>query len=91
MFHGCAALTTLPALPAVVLETECYSNMFSGCNGIKLSATKTDVCNTEYRIPTSGGGTTATDSLDGMFRETGGTFTGTPEINKTYYTSNELI
>ena len=40
----------------------------------------------------SGTGTTATDALTDMFTSTGGTFTGTPEINTTYYLStNNMI
>ena len=33
-------------------------------------------------------GTTATNALTDMFTSTGGTFTGTPSINTTYYLSN---
>ena len=52
---------------------------------IKLSATQTDTYTKEYRIPATGAGTTATNALSGMFTLTGGTFTGTPKINTTYY------
>ena len=62
--------------------------MFQDCTSIKLSTTQTGEYTVEYRIPTSGNGTTATDALIGMFTSTGGTFTGTPEINTTYYLSN---
>lgn len=37
----------------------------------------------------TGTGTTATDALINMFTSTGGTFTGTPEINTTYYLSSD--
>ena len=88
MFYGCTSLTQAPALPATTLANSCYYIMFYGCTGLKLSATQTGEYTVEYRIPTTGTGTTATDALTSMFASTGGTFTGTPEINKTYYLSN---
>jgi hypothetical protein len=85
-------LITAPELPAVELTTACYQSMFSGCTGIKLSAVQTDECWKEYRIPTTGEGQTVDGSAStlmsaiyGMFDGTGGTFTGTPEINTVYY------
>ena len=89
MFYGCTALTQAPALPATTLVIDCYFGMFSGCTSLKLSTTKTDEYTQEYRIPSSGTGTTATDALTDMFTSTGGTFTGTPEINTTYYLSSD--
>ena len=62
--------------------------MFSGCTSLKLSATKTEEYTIKYRTPMSGEGTTATGALTDMFGGTGGTFTGTPEINTTYYLSS---
>ena len=88
MFYGCTSLTQAPALPATTLANNCYNSMFQGCTSLKLSTTKTGEYTQEYRIPTSGTGTTATDALTNMFTDTGGTFTGTPEINTTYYLSN---
>lgn len=85
MFWGCTSLTQAPALPATSLAQECYYYMFYGCTGIKLSETQTGNYTKAYRIPTSGTGTTATNALNNMFSYTGGTFTGTPEINTTYY------
>uniref|UniRef100_UPI00258B204B dockerin type I domain-containing protein n=1 Tax=Ruminococcus sp. TaxID=41978 RepID=UPI00258B204B len=85
MFSGCTGLTTAPELPATTLAESCYEGMFSGCTGIMLSTTQTEECNTEYRIPSSGEGTTADCALIDMFDITGGTFTGTPDINTTYY------
>ena len=90
MFQGCTSLTTLPALPATTLDQGCYDGMFDGCTGIKLSTTNTGEYITSYRIPVSGTGTTAKDALTDMFTNTGGTFTGTPTINTTYYTSNAI-
>ena len=91
MFHGCTSLTTAPELPATTLTDYCYSAMFYGCTKIKLSTTQTGEYQTAYRIPISGTGTTATRALSDMFSSTGGTFTGTPSINTTYYTSNTVV
>ena len=89
MFQGCFALTQAPALPADTLANDCYESMFWGCTGLKLSSSKTGEYTQEYRIPTTGIGTTATDALTNMFNSTGGTFTGTPSINTTYYLSTD--
>ena len=88
MFQGCTSLTQVPALSATNLKRECYSNMFDGCTSLKLSSTQTGEYTQEYRIPSSGTGSTATNALVEMFTGTGGTFTGTPAINTTYYLSN---
>ena len=88
MFQGCTSLTQAPALPATKLAKNCYSNMFRDCKKIKVSSTRTGEYTVAYRIPKSGTGTTATNALNGMFTSTGGTFTGTPSINTTYYLSN---
>ena len=88
MFQGCTSLTQAPALPATTLVSNCYRKMFYGCTSLKLSSTQIGEYTQEYRIPTSGNGTTATDAFTDMFTSTGGTFTGTPEINTTYYLSN---
>ena len=87
MFNGCTSLTKVPALPATTLVIYCYYNMFYGCTKIKVSSTQTGEYAVAYLIPTDGTGTTATDALTDMFASTGGTFTGTPEINTTYYLS----
>ena len=88
MFYGCTSLTQAPALSATTLVDGCYRSMFQGCSKIKLSSTQTGEYTVTYRIPSSGTGTTATDALTNMFTDTGGTFTGTPSINTTYYLSN---
>ena len=89
MFQGCTALTQVPLLPATTLALDCYSYMFYGCASLKLSSTQTDEYSQKYRIPSVGAGITAKDSLYNMFTSTGGTFTGTPEINTTYYLSSD--
>ena len=92
MFDGCASLTKIPALPATTLAEDCYAFMFNGCASLKLSTTKTDEYIQEYRIPSSGNGVTAIRAMQDMFSHTGGTFTGTPSINTTYYlSSNNMI
>ena len=66
--------------------------MFRGCTSLKLSSAKTGEYTQAYRIPTTGTGTTKTGALTNMFAFTGGTFTGTPAINTTYYlSSNNMI
>ena len=85
MFNGCESLTTAPALPATTLAKYCYFNMFNGCTGIKLSTEKTAEYSVPYSIPKEGTGTEGKYSLMNMFSGTGGTFTGTPTINTTYY------
>ena len=89
MFGGCTSLTQSPALPATTLANYCYSNMFRGCTSLKLSTTQTGEYIQKYRIPSSGTGTTASNALTNMFASTGGTFTGTPSINTTYYLSSD--
>lgn len=89
MFDGCTNLTQVPVLPAITLADNCYMSMFEGCTSLKLSSTKTDEYTQEYRIPSSGNGTIAGSALLNMFINTGGTFAGTPSINKTYYLSSD--
>ena len=91
MFYGCTSLTTAPSLPATTLANYCYYRMFRNCASIKLAISKSREYDKEYRIPKSGNGVTATSALNDMFVDTGGTFTGTPEINTTYYTSNTIV
>lgn len=85
MFGHCTALTKPIELPATKLAEFCYSSMFSGCTNIKLSKTQIGDYQTPYCIPPSGNGTTASEALNGMFTNTGGTFASTPTINTTYY------
>ena len=88
MFYDCTSLVQVPALSATKLKNYCYRYMFQNCTSLKLSSTQTDEYTQEYRIPSSGTGTTATNALTYMFISTGGTFTGTPAINTIYYLSN---
>ena len=89
MFQGCTVLTQAPVLPATTLAENCYYEMFYNCTSLKLSSTKTGEYIQEYRIPSSGEGVIALNALSDMFKSTGGTFTGTPYINTTYYLSSD--
>ena len=89
MFYNCTSLIQVPALPATTLVNYCYNYMFYGCTGLKLSSAQTGEYTVAYRIPTAGTGTTATGALTDMFTSTGGTFTGSPEINTMYYLSSD--
>lgn len=91
MFSECTSLITVPELPATILAANCYVSMFSGCISLKLSDVQTEEYHHAYRIPTLGTGTAENRALNGMFANTGGTFTGTPTINTTYYTDHEPI
>ena len=89
MFYNCISLTQAPALPATTLANYCYYGMFQGCTSLKLSETQTGEYTVAYRIPTTGTGTPVDGALYDMFVFTGGTFTGTPDINTTYYFSSD--
>ena len=91
MFTYCTSLNRLPILPAENLPDGCYSYMFSGCTSIKLSESQSGEYQNPYRIPTQYTGSEGYRSLNNMFYETGGIFTGTPTINTTYYTSNQVV
>ena len=90
MFENCTSLAKLPALPATTLNNACYLQMFYGCTSLKLSSTQTGEYTQEYRIPSSGTSTSyESNATQAMFVSTGGTFTGTPTINTTYYLSTD--
>lgn len=91
MFLTCNKLEQLPELPATTLAENCYLKMFQWCSKIKVSETQTWEYQTAYRIPTTWTWITATNALANMFAGTGWTFTGTPDINTTYYTSNTIV
>jgi len=62
--------------------------MFANCGFIKISEEQTSLYSIPFSIPSEGEGTIGSSSLTNMFSNTGGLFTGTPEINKTYYLLN---
>ena len=81
-------MKSLPYLPATELKDHCYLSMFEGISMLGLYTSSTPDHPYEYRIPTSGTGTTATSALSSMF--TGGEVP-TPSINTTYYVANPPI
>lgn len=95
MFAWCTSLTALPSLPTTRVRRACYESMFNGCTSIKLSATQTWEYQTPYRIPTTWQWDASDPWPSGwamyMFEDTWGTFTWTPTVNVTYYTSNTVI
>ena len=91
IFALCSSLNILPELPATTIGDYSYAEMFYRCSNIKLSTTQDSTYTTPYRIPTTGTGTTGSNSLVDMFYGTGWTFTGTPTVNTTYYTSNTIV
>ena len=91
MFQWCTNLTALPKLPATTLPNFCYYFMFYQCSKIKMSTTQTWEYQTAYRIPTTWTWTVGSSSLANMFNSTWWTFTWTPSINTTYYTSNTVV
>ena len=85
MFSGCTSLTKAPALPAKTLMGGCYISMFYGCRSIKLSSTQTGEYTQEYIV----GYTSNYAYL--MFYGTGGTFTGTPDKDTYYLSTDNMI
>lgn len=91
MFYGCTSLTSIPALPATYIDEDSYFWMFKNCTSLKLSETQTEEYRYIFRMPTIGSGTAEEGALTDMFAGTGGTFTGDPEINTTYYTDHQPV
>ena len=91
MFYNCQSLEAIPVIKATNLPNYCCSYMFYDTNAVKISTTQSSAYPYSYRIPHEGEGTAGTGSLTAMFSGNGGTFTGTPTINTTYYTSNTVI
>ena len=101
MFQYCTGLT-IEGIPNSLFHVTgtlppiCYYNMFNNCTGIKLSTEQTDDYTIPFRVPVNGNATDGSGhSVDNMFSSTGGTFTGSPALNTTYYgykagVSNEL-
>ena len=89
MFSGCIALTTIPRLSATSIPNGAYVNMFNDCSNVKISQTQTSTYSRSYYIGAPTG--TASDCFWFMFSGTGGSFTGTPTGNTTYYTSNTVV
>ena len=88
MYINCSNLEKIPLIHATIIRTYGCSNMFRFCSNLKISETQSAEYLNEYYIPNA---TIEQNALTGMFALTGGTFGGTPTINTTYYTSNEVI
>ena len=91
MFRDCTNLTTLPKIIAITLNNYCCQLMFLWCSKIKISETQTWEYQTPYRMPDTWTWTLWTAALDRVFMNTWWTFTWTPDINTTYYTSNTVV
>ncbi len=94
MFDSCGNLTSLPALPATYLPKNCYYGMFTLCTKIMLSEEPGGAYATPYAVPFDEEASYVGNSaLKYMFKGTGGTFTGTPQVNTTYYLhkSNSIV
>ena len=91
MFMNCSNLICIPKLPATNLTSFSYHSMFQWCSKIRLSTTQTWDYQTAYRIPTTWTASYQSNSLQDMFKSTWWTFTWTPTIHTTYYTSNAVV
>lgn len=91
MFQGCTSLEKIHKLPTLTIPETAYQGMYRECTKIKISTSQTGEYQNVYRVPYDGTGTAGTNATDNMFTSTGGTFTGTPTVNTTYYTSNTVI
>ena len=83
MFSSCSSLVYLPVINATSGGSLPCSNMFASCQKIKLPTETDDEYVQPYKL--------SVDNNNGMFKDTGGAFTGTPTINTTYYVSNTNI
>ena len=90
MFRGCTSLTQAPELPATTIARDCYQAMFKFCSALKFSQTQGGEYAKEWRIPSRGViGEEAVRWNGDMLLGTGGTFVGNPQINTTYYTTEQ--
>ena len=91
MFGDCWLLETLPEIVALTFASRSCNSMFISCSNIYLAENneQSEYAN-EYRIPSSGEATANSNWGSSMFSQTSGIFTGTPTINTTYYTINEI-
>lgn len=83
MFADCTSLVYLPVINATSAESYACLSMFGGCSKIKLSTETDDEYTQPYKL--------SIDNNQNMFNNTGGTFTGAPTSNTTYYVSNTNI
>lgn len=99
MFIGCKNLVCLPKLPALTVGNSAYEAMFRECSKIYVSENQDGTYINEFRMPTVGLLPETIPSwqiTNLMFRDSGGPigstfYNATPDLNRTYYTSNELV
>ena len=92
MFRGCTKLKVLPLIHATSIGQTSLAYMFDGCTNIKLSTTQTEEYKYEWRIPQQGTASSLGNYWNNKtFINTGGTFTGSPSANTTYYTTEEPV
>ena len=90
MFYYCGELYKLPALHFDYLADNCCMGMFGRCSYITLKKTSSGEATTPYSITVNG--YVGIQALGGMFYLTDTDIDdGTPAVNTTYYTSNEIV
>lgn len=87
MFQNCTSLEFIPKLYNTDFPNGCMDYMYDGCTLIKMSETQDSEYTNEYSVYTNN------KIANGMFDNTGGTYTGYVEgrPTKTLYTSNTII
>lgn len=91
MYYNCSNLQALPNIPSLSIPNYCCYSMFYWCSKIKLSTSSTWEYTNPYRIPKDWTWSLWANWLYQMFQSTWWTFTWTPTINTTYYTSNTIV
>lgn len=88
MFSECTSLSYAPDLPATNLAPYCYLDMFYNCSNIRINSTSSSsrqmaiLSGKPWSIPADA--VAKTDWNKDMLANTGGSFTGDPEIGVTY-------
>ncbi len=90
LFRDCTSLRSLPILSSTSVADFGYYNMFAGCAGIEIydSAPDATWSSVAWSLPANvtGGSIWYYD----MFKDTGGSFTGNPTVDTTYYVASAL-
>lgn len=82
MFYGCTSLTAMPELPATSVSDCSYEEMFAKCTSLVIDSTASP-STVAWQIPAQA--TVRGNWNKNMFSQTGGTFTGNPQVGVTYY------
>ena len=86
MFEGCTGLKSIPKLEtATSVGNYSYYQMFKGCTSLKIS-NESSAGTAFFTCPDTSGHLSV---VKNMFKETGGSFKGTPESGQTYYLVTE--